>query len=365
MVETRKKYYLLLLPFAFLYRIGVAFRNFLFTFKILPQKEFDLPVICVGNITVGGTGKTPHVDYIVNSLKNTYKLAVLSRGYKRKTKQFTLGNTESTVNEIGDEPLQILLNNPEITVAVDRNRVNGIEKLISIADPDAIILDDAYQHRYVKAGTNILLIDYNRPITKDHFLPAGDLREAVSEKSRADIILVTKTPEDLKPIERRIMEKELDLFPYQNLFFTSINYKKIKHLFDESVLEINKETTVLLVTGIADPQHLKEHIINKYTDKLEEIIFPDHHNFTDSDLDNILNKFNSIKSSNKIIVTTEKDKMRLTNIKNLDLIKNLPIYYQSIGVKFVNEKNEKLFNNIIEHYVRTNQRNNQIYQETY
>ena len=362
MSEIRKKYYVLLLPFALLYKIAVGFRNLLFDFKILSQKEFELPVICVGNITVGGTGKTPHVEYIINSIKNDYKVAVLSRGYKRKTDKFVLGTENSTVNEIGDEPLQILLKYPDISVAVDKNRVNGIEKLIESIDPDTIILDDAYQHRYVKTGMNILLIDYNRPITQDHFLPAGDLRESASEKSRADIILVTKTPEDLKPIDRRIMEKELNLFPYQNLFFTTVNYNELKHLFNDSVFEINRETTVLLVTGIANPEYLIEYI-NKSTDKLEEIRFPDHHNFIDTDINKIASEFNSIKSDNKVIITTEKDAMRLRNISKPELIKDLPIFYQSINVKFVNEKNEKLFNNIIEHYVRTNQRNNRIYQD--
>ena len=216
-----------LTPLSWLYGLGVGFRNHLFEIGILKSKSFDVPVISVGNITVGGSGKTPHVEYLIRLLQDKVKVAVLSRGYKRKSKGYVLANKQSTAREIGDEPYQIMKKFSDIYVAVDKNRCEGIERLTSdenTKNTDVILLDDAYQHRYVKPGINILLVDYHRLIIYDKLLPAGRLREPQSGKSRADIVIITKCPADLKPMEFRVLTKALDLFPYQKLFFTVLHH---------------------------------------------------------------------------------------------------------------------------------------------
>ena len=214
-----------LLPFSPFYGMVVRIRNLLFDINILRSTRFNIPVISVGNITVGGTGKTPHVEYLVQLLRNDYKLAVLSRGYKRKTNQFILASKSSGITEIGDEPKQIKLKFPGVYVAVDSNRVRGIRTLMqSIHNLDMVILDDAYQHRYVKAGLSILLIDYNRPIFKDMLLPAGNLREPRNNLNRADIIIVTKCPEILTSSQRGDFITRLRPNSKQAIFFTKFAY---------------------------------------------------------------------------------------------------------------------------------------------
>lgn len=352
--------YLLLLPITLIYGSIVSLRNRLFDSKILPSQEFDIPIISVGNITVGGTGKTPHIEYLVSLLKDQFNIATLSRGYKRKTKKFLVATPESTVNDIGDEPKQIKQKFPDITVAVDRKRVNGINSLLSDEiEPtfDAILLDDAYQHRYVKPGLSILLIDYNRPIHKDHLLPYGRLREQCWGKRRAHIIIITKTPKNLKPIERRIREKELNAYPYQSLYFTTFKYGKITPLFkSDTEQEVTLEdNSTLLVTGIANPKPLKEHIM-EHSNEVQELQFEDHHDFTSKDLQKIADAFSKIGSQNKIIITTEKDAMRLQEHPNIDIIKHLPIYYIPIEIDFLFEGEEQ-FNSQIVDYVKKNKRN--------
>ena len=220
MDTTHNKIKKLLLPLSALYGVVVWFRNKLFDWSILPSEEFSVPVICVGNITAGGTGKTPHVEYLIELLKKDYKVAVLSRGYKRKTSGFVLADTQSTVKTIGDEPLQIFKKFPDIIVAVDGNRRRGIKKLLNIPEekrPEIILLDDAFQHRYVKPFLSILLIDSNRLIYEDTLLPAGRLRESRAGKDRANMVVVTKCSPELKPIDFRLISKHLDLYPYQDL----------------------------------------------------------------------------------------------------------------------------------------------------
>ena len=211
---------ILFYPLSLIYGIVVWIRNVMFDINILKSKEFTIPVISVGNITVGGTGKTPHVEYLIRLLKDEFKIATLSRGYKRKSFGFVLANESSTVIEIGDEPRQIKQKFPEIAVAVDSNRVKGINKLLqSEKNLNAIILDDAFQHRYVSPGLSILLVDYNNPLKDDYLLPFGRLREQAGERQRADIIIVTKCPSKIKPIDQRLLEKDLKMFAYQKLFF--------------------------------------------------------------------------------------------------------------------------------------------------
>ena len=248
-----------LLPLSWLYGIGVRFRNMMFDIGILKSRRYDIPIISVGNITVGGSGKTPHVEYLISLLEKRAKVAVLSRGYKRKSRGYVLAKEDTAMRDIGDEPYQMKKKFGNIHIAVDKDRRHGIERLTSdreTKDTEVILLDDAYQHRYVKAGISILLVDYHRLIIYDRLLPAGRLREPQSGKSRADIVIVTKCPKDLKPMEYRVLQRAMGLYPYQKLFFTSIEYCGLKALFgnrEMALSEIRKDTNILLLTGIASP----------------------------------------------------------------------------------------------------------------
>ena len=258
----------LLLPFTLLYGMVISIRNLMFDFDILNSHEFNIPVISVGNITVGGTGKTPHIEYLVRLLKGKFKVATLSRGYKRKSRGFRMADAGSTVEQVGDEPLQMKKKFADIYVSVDKKRVKGINRLMEdIPDLDVVLLDDAYQHRSVKPGLSILLIDYNRPLSQDRLLPAGQLREHAFEKKRANIILVTKCPERLKPIERRLVIKELKLFPFQHLFFTRLKYDQPRPVFPDAARDHldhdqirSLKPKLLMLAGIANPRLYKKYL---------------------------------------------------------------------------------------------------------
>ncbi|MCK4662321.1 MAG: tetraacyldisaccharide 4'-kinase [Bacteroidales bacterium] len=352
----------LLFPFSLLYGFIVSFRNILFDYNFLNSHEFDVPVLSVGNITVGGTGKTPHVEYIVDLLNKEFNVATLSRGYKRKSKGFVLASENSTVKDIGDEPKQIKKKFPDIHVAVDNNRVHGIKKLLSKKIEtiiDVIILDDAFQHRYVKPGFSILLIDFNQPLSNDHLLPLGRLREHAHEKRRANLILITKSPNELKPIERRIIVKDLKLFPYQTLYFTTYKYGNLIPVFNnDNVIDNeklkNKSYSVLVITGIAKYKPFVQYI-KTFSNDIHHIGFPDHHYFTKKDINKILNKFNDISNPNKIIITTEKDSVRFYETSYKNLIEESPIFYIPIEIDFLNEDKEN-FNKLITNYIRSNKR---------
>ncbi|MFW5831389.1 MAG: tetraacyldisaccharide 4'-kinase, partial [Prolixibacteraceae bacterium] len=251
---------ILLYPFSLLYGIGVFMRNRLYDLNIIKSKDFDVPVISIGNITVGGTGKTPHVEYLINLLKEKFEVATLSRGYKRKTRGFRKVEVDSKVLEVGDEPLQVKKKFPDTEVAVCENRIKGAETLLDEKKekvPDVLLLDDAFQHRRIEAGINILLIDYNRHIKEDSLLPAGRLREPAAQMRRANVIIFTKCPGEITPIMRRVMQKEVRLKPYQELFFTTLEYDRIIPVFSGSGIEPElfnaKKIDMLVVTGIAWP----------------------------------------------------------------------------------------------------------------
>ncbi|MBF1073980.1 MAG: tetraacyldisaccharide 4'-kinase, partial [Prevotellaceae bacterium] len=254
-----------LLPLSWLYGLAVSLRNELFALGILKERSFSIPVISVGNITVGGSGKTPHVEYLIRLLQDYIKVGVLSRGYKRKSHGYVLADDNSTMRDLGDEPYQIKQKFHDIYVAVDKNRCNGITRLThdkATSNVGVILLDDAFQHRYVKPGLNILLVDYHRLIIYDRLLPAGRLREPLNGKQRADIVIITKCPRDLKPMEFRILTKAMDLFPYQQLFFTTIDYGTPQALFSDKTTSLNKYN-VLLVTGIASPEQMENDMKHK------------------------------------------------------------------------------------------------------
>ena len=348
-----------LLPLSFLYGMGVRFRNMLFDTGILESRSFPVPVISVGNITVGGAGKTPHVEYLIRLLCETKRVSVLSRGYKRRTKGYLLASSSSTSLELGDEPYQMYLKyGRQVHVAVSANRCEGIERLCSdpeTKDTDVILLDDAFQHRYVKPGVNILLVDYHRLIVYDKLLPAGRLREPKDGKRRADIVIVTKCPPDLRPMDFRVITKALNLYPYQKLFFTTIEYGDLIPLFSNSrslaLSEITSDYEVLVLSGIASPQHLLCDI-QKHTENVIPMTFRDHHIFTPKDIAHINNTFDSL-SSKRIIITTEKDAARLVGLDGLsDDVRN-HIYALPIKTTFLLEQQEQ-FDEFILSYVLKN-----------
>lgn len=358
----------LLTPFALLYGLAVWFRNMLFNYQFIKSREFPIPIISVGNITVGGTGKTPMIEYIIELLIKENKVATLSRGYKRKTRDFILANKDSTVVEIGDEPVQIKQKYPDVNVAVDRRRVNGIQQLMEqIKDLDVILLDDAYQHRHVNPGLSILLIDFNRPISQDRLLPAGRLREHAYEKRRANIILITKCPDRLKPIERRLIVKDLKLYPFQHLFFTKLSYGNPVMVFEghgqiPKLEEIKaSKPEILMLTGIVSPRHYKKHLRGIST-RITEMIFPDHHAYTEKDILRITQTFEELQSPEKYIFTTEKDAMRLRSYTSIPESFKKSMFYIPVGIEFINEDTEN-FNIQIKTYVRSNKRNSILHQK--
>lgn len=357
--------YLFLLPVSWIYGLVVYIRNQMYDLGILKTKEFDIPVISIGNITVGGTGKTPQVEYLVELLKDKYEVATLSRGYKRKTKGFRLVETVSTAAEVGDEPLQIKNHYPGITVSVCENRVTGVENLLNSSNsktPDVVILDDAFQHRRISAGINILLIDYNRQISEDTLLPAGRLREGVAQMRRANVIVFTKCPNEVTPIMRRILQKDVRLKPYQNLFFTTLKHGNIEPVFDGPALEksfyTDKGFALLVLTGIASPALMYNHL-NQFSKKIEIVSFPDHYYFSGSDIQSVLQKFEALGAGKKIIVTTEKDVMRLRDIPDLPAEFKHNLYYLPVKVKFLDEGDNE-FNKKILNYVGENKSNREL-----
>ncbi len=348
-----------LLPLSWIYGAAVRLRNTLFEVGILKSRAFDIPMISVGNITIGGTGKTPHVEYLVRLLKDRFNVAVLSRGYKRKSRGFVLAGADSTVRDIGDEPYQMKTKFPDITVAVDKDRCHGVDRLTddnTAEDIDVILLDDAFQHRYVKPGINILLVDYHRLIIYDKLLPAGRLREPLSGKNRADIVIVTKCPKGLKPMEFRVITKAMNLYPYQHLYFNKIDYESPRHTFGNGERQLGtlKDENILLLTGIASPGQmmidLKEH-----TGSITPLTFRDHHAFTKKDAEKINRAFERLPSP-KIIITTEKDATRLQGLEGLDEEVRDSLYALPVKVRFMLEQEER-FNENITGYVRKNSRN--------
>jgi len=350
----------LLYPFSILFRLITDVRNLLYDSGILDSVKFSIPVICVGNITVGGTGKTPHTEYLIQILKNRFKVAVLSRGYKRSTKGFRISTSESTSSQIGDEPLQIKRKFPEIIVAVDSDRVHGVNAIIAeYPETEVIILDDGFQHRHIKPGLSILLTDSGRLITRDFLLPYGNLRESARNTKRADIIIVTKSPPGIQDEFRTRIAGELKLTADQQLFFTKMINGNPMPVFDEiqvpllSFSEADKgRKGALLITGIALPQQLRDYLGN-YFSELRHIKFPDHHRYTKSDLEMILNSWNKLESAERYIITTEKDSVRLRELDDIEVQAKEAMYYLPAGIEFINDES-KLFDNLIRAYVGKN-----------
>lgn len=356
-----------LYPASWLYGMVVTLRNKLFDWGILRSKSFDVPTICVGNIAVGGTGKTPHTEYLIKLLHENYRVAVLSRGYKRHTKGFVLADEKSTARTIGDEPYQIKSKFPDIRVAVDANRCRGIEKLLTLKEPgvEVILLDDAFQHRYVKADINILLTDYHRLFCDDTLLPAGRLREPSEGKNRAQIVIVTKCPVTIKPIDFNIINKRLGLYPYQQLYFSSFRYGDLKAVFsavapvkERSLSSLTATEQVLLVTGIASPAPMVEEI-KTHTPHIDVLSFGDHHDFSPRDMLHIKERFGKLKGEQRLIITTEKDATRLLHHPAIDEELKTHLYALPVEIEILQNQQDN-FNQHIIGYVRKNTRNRRL-----
>jgi tetraacyldisaccharide 4'-kinase len=355
------------IPFSWLYGLVVWIRNTLYDTGLFSSTGFNIPIISVGNIHVGGTGKTPHVEYLAEMLSPRFNIATLSRGYKRKTSGFRIASEESTPREVGDEPLQVKRRFPGITVAVDRKRINGIELLMKQVPPvDIILLDDAYQHRAVKPGFSILLVDYGRPLESDRLLPAGMLREPASNRNRANIILVTRSPETLKPVEMSEYVNRLGLSSDQHLYFTAMKYGELLPVFqgaperDVSWFK-NNVGAVLIVAGIANPHPLKQYA-RSINHNIFELFFPDHHSFSQRDMVNIFRRYRDLKKvHNEILVlTTEKDAARLLDHEPEPALRNA-LFSVRIHVHFLNDDKDE-FDRQILNYVNSNKRSSILYQ---
>jgi tetraacyldisaccharide 4'-kinase len=388
---AKSSFRFLLFPFSILYGIGVWLRNALFNAEILPSKSYNMPVISVGNITVGGTGKTPHTEYLIRALSKDYQVAVLSRGYMRKSKGFVLADATSGLADLGDEPLQMKRKFPNLVVAVDEHRRRGIEALM---DPkmqpfiDVILLDDAYQHRYVNPSISILLIDYNRLIREDYLLPVGNLREPSIQMKRAQIVIVSKCPPELKPMDVRILGTKIGVLPYQSLYFTTMNYGPIEKLVPADELKVptvsqdafldteaiatelpqtgklvsfeqirEQRIPILLLTGIATPLSLENHV-RLFAPEIKAMHFADHHEFSKRDARKIGQEFEKIKAAGGIILTTEKD---ATRIRNNPFMQSLAsnMYYPTLEIHFLDGQGRTFEQKILD-YVRINKRNRKL-----
>ena len=330
----------LLFPFAIIYDVVTTIRNFFFNVGVFKQTTFNTPVIVVGNLSVGGTGKTPQIEYLIRQLNKRFKVAVLSRGYKRKTNGFVLLNDVHKAIDVGDEPLQYFKKFKDIDVAVDANRVEGVKKLLQQKTPEVILLDDAYQHRKIKGSFYILLTKFDDLFTNDFLLPTGNLRESRAGAKRADIIIVTKCPSNLNKSKQIQVKNKLKKFE-KEVFFTSISYGNI--LSKETKIELSTliNYDILLVTGIANPNPLLDFLSTKKLN-YKHLKYADHHNFTSAEIESIKLKFDELESDKKIILTTEKDFTRL-----YDIIDNL--FYIEIEVCFLENQRIDFNDKIISH----------------
>ncbi len=327
---------ILLSPLALLYGLGVWLRDFFYRRGLLQEVSFSIPVISIGNLSVGGTGKTPHIEYLVRLLKPYLQVGTLSRGYKRKTRGFLEVQPDHEAEDVGDEPLQFKRKFPDLAVAVAESRVLGIPELLKRhADLQVILLDDAFQHRSVKPGLNILLTEYSRPYTRDFLLPVGRLREMPAAAKRADVIVVTKCPANLRKEDAEAMISELNPLPHQQIFFSHYRYRAPYYLFDVNYTTgLPTDWDVLLITAIANEEYLLSylapHVGNIYTETFE-----DHHHFTPYEIARIRQKFEHLPGDKKFILTTEKDAMRLLKHRAYLLQERLPVFVLPVEVEFL------------------------------
>lgn len=350
----RMKARLLLYPFALIYGTIMWLRNRFYDVGILASREFDLPIICVGNLSTGGTGKSPHVAYLAEWLSQKHRIAVLSRGYGRKSKGYFEVTANGSSADFGDEPLEVKRKLPSLTVAVCEDRVKGIERLLKeMPDLDLIIMDDGFQHRAVRPSFSVLLTDYHSPFCLDHILPAGNLREARSEAKRANLVLITKAPDNAVPDALSALTKQLGRYTAAPVLSTSIIYNGLHPLFKEKPQHLDAVKDCVLLTGIANPSPLVEYLGGKCK-ILAHIKWPDHHDPSRKELENARNKIDNFADLEPIVITTEKDAMRLLSSPHKSMVQHLPIYFMVIGVRPWQEKELK---QLVEEHVRENKSN--------
>jgi tetraacyldisaccharide 4'-kinase len=339
----------LLFPFSFIYGSITAMRNLLFDYGIFKSQSYTIPIICIGNLSVGGTGKTPHTQYLLDLLKNNYKVAVLSRGYGRKNSNLQFVETTSNATKVGDEPLQLKQNNPECLVVVEKNRNKGVKKILNdFPETEVILLDDGYQHRWIKAGFNILITPFSSPYYKDYLMPVGKLRESKKGVSRANAVIFSKTPENTNPTLKKGMLERLHLFAHQEAYFSGIQYHRFKCINNNTELEENNPYSITLVSGIANANPLIKYLEEK-GHSINHLKYSDHHNYSSNDIDTILAEYNADKSIKKLILTTEKDATKLKQF--LPHFKDVNFYYIPIEIKI--DQSKKFKNQILD-YVEKN-----------
>jgi tetraacyldisaccharide 4'-kinase len=378
--SSPEQWKLILVPFSWLYGLGVWIRNSLYDTGLIPSKGFNIPTLVVGNITVGGTGKTPHIEYLADLLKENFRVAVLSRGYRRKTKDFMMATASSATREIGDEPCQVKSRFPDVTVAVDRDRVHGIRELMKQNPPiEVVLLDDAFQHRALRPGFAILLIDFNRPMVRDRLLPAGRLREPAINRKRANMILVTRSPEAIKPIEMREFVNRLGLELGQYLFFTTMEFGELIPVFGKDRTD-NAQTSgdaqvsgaaqasgaaqpgaVLVVSGVADPSTLVDYAAS-LSEHVSVLSFRDHHNYSAGDVERIHALAGELQKKHGyiMVLTTEKDAVKLRELDMPGDLRKIMVAVR-IKVKFLNADGPNFEKKII-NYVTSNKRSSILYQ---
>lgn len=342
----------LLLPISFFYHIVLTIRHKLYDWRILKSKRFEQSVVCVGNLALGGTGKTPHVEYLIDLIMEQYRVCVVSRGYGRKTKGFQLANSGCGYETIGDEPMQYVEKFSDVMVAVDENRNRAIELMNTIdLPPEVYLLDDAFQHRRTRAGFNILLTAYDKLYCDDYLVPAGTLRDIRRAARRADLIMVSKAPDHLDEQQKAEVVGKLDPLPHQKVFFSSLEYERFKAAnLAAGNVDPDEADSVLLFCGIARPNPLIEELKRRYP-RVETMTFPDHHPYTESDVKNIIARVEKLPGERKIIVTTEKDVARFINSPYICQFESLPLFTAPISIKIDEEEKFKLE---ILNYVRKN-----------
>lgn len=365
-MSFRKNISYALFPLTMWYAVGVRFRNLFYALGIKKQEAPHITTIGVGNLSTGGSGKTPHVEYLLRLLADRYPTAMLSRGYKRKSKGYLLDDGSHDPALLGDEPAMIARKFPQVRVAVCEKRVEGVRRLMTAPEnldnpensesqespetpstPQLIILDDVFQHRAIKPSINILLTEYSHPYFNDHILPYGDLREFKKARFRANIVIVTKCPAKLNPIEKHNILRELKLQNYQRIFFSYLKYGDLQTLGGSNVsVDLRRADNILCITGIAHPEPLLAEL-RQYT-KVQHLPFADHHDFTSGDIARIKETFATLPGSNNLIITTEKDAIRLRG-----KIDSLPVYILPVTVAF-HKENDKDFDTLIESSVREN-----------
>lgn len=344
-----------LLPMSWIYGTVTFLRNWMFNIGLLKEKEFSVPIIVVGNLAAGGTGKTPHVDYILENLRHNYHVAMLSRGYKRNTKGFVIATKRSTPLDIGDEPYMIFHKyHGDVIVAVCEDRVAGITELLKI-DPqiNMIVLDDAFQHRYVKPTVSILLTEFNKPLFEDKLLPYGRLRESKGGVKRADIIICTKCPDKTTALDLHIFKENLNLITWQQLFFSRLVYGKLKPVFPDESPQIapsldwlGDDDMILCIAGIGNPKPFVKYI-KHFKPRVRVNIFPDHHNFSRKDMAMLQQRFETMEGRHRFIITTEKDAVRISNCPYFPHQLKQYTYYLPIKMEFMRDENQPFIDSLL------------------